>query len=78
MPPSSGEATETRVAAGPAGAHLISGSWKSDKINNVSEDLLTTQYSVDGDTMTPKVCAGQTDTASSSGFREGDIVTTVC
>ena len=75
VPPSSGEATETRVAAGPAGAHLISGSWKSDKINNVSEDLLTTQYSVDGDTITSK-SAGQTYTAKFGGPAvpvQGDI-----
>ena len=74
-PPVTGEATETRVAAAPAGAHAISGSWKTDKINNVSEDALTTTYTLNGDMLTMK-SAGQTYTAKLGGPEvpvQGDI-----
>jgi len=49
--PVTGSYTETRVADAPAGAHAISGSWKLDKYNNVSDEGLTVTYKVDGDTL---------------------------
>ena len=48
-PPVKGSLSETRVAAAPAGAHAISGSWKPDKYNSVSEEGLTVTYKLDGD-----------------------------
>jgi hypothetical protein len=49
--PVTGNYTETRVADAPAGAHAISGSWKLDKYNNISEEGLTVTFKVDGDTV---------------------------
>jgi hypothetical protein len=49
--PVTGNYTETRVAAAPAGAHAISGSWKLDKYNNVSEEGLTVSFKLNGDTL---------------------------
>jgi hypothetical protein len=49
--PVTGNLTETRVADAPAGAHAISGSWKVDKYNNVSDEGLTVTYKLDGDTL---------------------------
>lgn len=42
--PVTGEATETRVASGPAGAHALSGSWRMEKMNSVSDNGLTVTY----------------------------------
>ena len=47
--PVTGSYTETRVADAPAGAHAISGSWKLDKYNNVSDEGLTVTFRTDGD-----------------------------
>jgi len=49
--PVTGEYTETRVADAPAGAHAVSGSWKLDKYNNVSDEGLTVTYKLVGDTL---------------------------
>jgi hypothetical protein len=49
--PVTGNYTETRVADAPAGAHAVSGSWKLDKYNNVSDEGLTVSYRLDGDTL---------------------------
>lgn len=73
--PVTGEFTEMRVADAPAGAHAVSGSWKANKVSNVSEDALTETYSVDGDTVTMK-SAGQSYTAKLGGPEvpmQGDI-----
>jgi hypothetical protein len=48
-PPSTGHVDETRVAAGPAGAHAISGSWKPSKAQNINAETLTTTFNVDND-----------------------------
>lgn len=39
--PTTGKIIFTRVARGPKGAHAISGSWRSSKVENVSEQGLT-------------------------------------
>lgn len=41
--------TETRVAAAPAGAHAISGSWKTAKYDSVSDEGLTWSFDLEGD-----------------------------
>ena len=65
--PVTGNYTETRVAAAPAGAHAISGSWKLDKYNNVSDEGLTVTYKVDGDTLHMSSPAGQSYDAKLDG-----------
>jgi hypothetical protein len=47
--PVTGSYTETRVAEAPAGAHAVSGSWKPDKYNSVSDEGIVTTYKLDGD-----------------------------
>jgi hypothetical protein len=42
--PVTGEATSKRVAAGPAGAHAVSGSWRTEKLSNMSSNGLTVTY----------------------------------
>ena len=50
-PPSKGDYTETRVGPAPAGAHAISGQWKTSKLANFNAEQLTTTYKLDGDTL---------------------------
>jgi hypothetical protein len=74
--PVTGNYTETRVAAAPAGAHAISGSWKLDKYNNVSDEGLTVTYKVDGDTLHMSSPAGQSYDAKLGGGEvpiKGDV-----
>ena len=42
--PVTGEAISTRVDKGPAGSHAISGSWRTQKVNDVSNNGLTNIY----------------------------------
>ncbi|MEO6040700.1 MAG: hypothetical protein ABIP41_02255 [Croceibacterium sp.] len=49
--PVKGSLTETRSADAPGGAHAISGSWKIDKYNNISDEGLTVTFKLNGDTM---------------------------
>jgi hypothetical protein len=42
--PVTGEVTSTRVSPGPAGAHAVSGSWRTAKVNSVSGNGLTVTY----------------------------------
>ena len=42
--PVTGEVTSKRVASGPSGSHALSGSWRQDKVNNVSNNGLTITY----------------------------------
>lgn len=42
--PITGEATSTRVAPGPSGAHVLSGSWRTEKLNNISDNGLTVTF----------------------------------
>ena len=39
-----GEATSKRVAAAPSGAHAVSGSWRTEKLSNISNNGLTVTY----------------------------------
>ena len=66
-PPITGKYTETRVAAGPAGAHAVSGSWKPAKIENVSDEGLTVSFKHDGDTFSMNSPAGQSFIAKLGG-----------
>jgi hypothetical protein len=42
--PVTGEVTSKRVAAGPSGSHALSGSWRTEKVNTVSDNGLTVTY----------------------------------
>jgi len=44
--PITGTYTEKRVAAGPAGAHALSGSWLQDQMNNANDALSLVQYAM--------------------------------
>ena len=75
-PPVKGSLSETRVAAAPAGAHAISGSWKPDKYNSVSEEGLTVTYKLDGDMLHMSSPAGSSYDAKLDGTDapvKGDI-----
>ncbi len=65
--PVTGSLTETRVADAPAGAHAISGSWKLDKYNNVSDEGLTVTYKVDDGTLHMSSPAGTSYDAKLDG-----------
>lgn len=49
--PVTGKGTSTRVAAAPAGAHAVSGSWKANRLDTLSEEALAYSYDVEGDTV---------------------------
>lgn len=49
--PVTGKGTSTRVAAAPAGAHAVSGSWKANGLDSMSDEGLTSSYDVEGDTI---------------------------
>lgn len=42
--PVTGEVTSTRVSKGPGGSHAVSGSWRTDKVNSVSDNGLLVTY----------------------------------
>ncbi len=42
--PVTGEVTSTRVKPGPAGSHALSGSWRTSKVDNISNNGLTVTY----------------------------------
>ena len=42
--PVTGEVISTRVSAGPAGSHVLSGSWRTSKVNTISSNGLTVTY----------------------------------
>ena len=42
--PVTGKATMLRIAAGPAGSHAISGSWRTQKLSGTSENALMVTY----------------------------------
>jgi hypothetical protein len=65
--PVTGKGEATRVAKGPAGANAISGSWRTTKIENLSDNGLMWTYKVNGDELTMIAPTGQTYTAKLNG-----------
>jgi hypothetical protein len=65
--PVTGKSTATRVAAGPAGSHAISGSWRMSKVENISDNALTVTYKADGDSLHMTDPTGQSYTAKLDG-----------
>ena len=62
-----GKGEATRVAKGPAGANMVSGSWRTTKIDNVSDNGLMFTYKVSGDEATMTSPTGQSYTAKLNG-----------
>ena len=66
--PASAKFVNTRVAAGPAGAHPISGSWKQDtKSSSMSADLITFTYLETADGLKMSTPTGQSYEAKFDG-----------
>jgi len=65
--PVTGKGSDTRVGPAPAGSHAISGSWKTAKYDNISDDGLTFSFRLDGDTLNMSSPAGQSYAAKLDG-----------
>jgi hypothetical protein len=77
--PVTGKGEEIRVAKGPAGSHAISGSWRTTKLENMSDNGLMWTYKVSGDELTMTTQTGQSYTAKLNGEQapmKGDPGTT--
>lgn len=78
--PVKGSFVGTRVAPAPAGAHAISGSWKPQKYNSVSDEGLTATFKLDGDTLHMSTPTGQSYDAKLDGSDtpiKGDMAGTI-
>jgi hypothetical protein len=65
--PVMGKGTAVRIAAGLAGAHAVSGSWRTVSYASISDNGLTTTYKVDGNTLTMTTPTGQRYAATMDG-----------
>jgi hypothetical protein len=77
--PVTGKGEATRVAEGPAGSNAISGSWRTAKFENYSENAITLTYKVSGDELTMTNPTGPSYTAKLNGTEapyKGDPGTT--
>jgi hypothetical protein len=66
-PPVTGKGEATRVAKGPAGSHAISGSWRTTRIEGLSDNGTVWSYKVSGDEITMTSPTGQSYTAKLDG-----------
>ena len=77
--PVTGKGEATRVAKGPAGSNAVSGSWRTAKVETLSENAITWTYKVSGDELTMTNPTGQSYTAKLNGTEapyKGDPGTT--
>jgi hypothetical protein len=65
--PVTGRAEIMRVAKGPAGSQAISGSWRTKKVEDISDNGLMFTYKVEGDTLSMSSPTGQSYTAKLDG-----------
>jgi uncharacterized Zn-binding protein involved in type VI secretion len=65
--PVTGKGTMSRVAKSPAGAHAMSGSWRTTSYGSVSDNGLTMTYKVDGDSLNMSSPTGQSYSAKMDG-----------
>lgn len=65
--PVTGNGTMMRVAKGPAGAHAVSGSWRTQSYGNVSDNALTRSYKIEGDMFSMNAPTGESYTAKMDG-----------
>jgi hypothetical protein len=66
-PPVTGKGRSTRVANGPSGSHAVSGSWKMDKIDDISENAIVWTYKINRGKLTMTSPTGQSFTAPLDG-----------
>ncbi len=66
-PPVTGKGEATLVAKGPAGSHATSGSWRTTKIESLSDNATVWTYKVSGDEITMTSPTGQSYTAKLNG-----------
>ena len=66
-PPVTGSGEATRVEKGPEGSNAISGSWRTTKIQGLSDNATVWSYKVTGDEITMTNPTGQTYTAKLNG-----------
>jgi hypothetical protein len=62
-----GSGLSKRVAAAPAGAHAVSGSWRTTKLQNISDNGLTVTFALDGSTLKMSNQLGQSYAAPLDG-----------
>ena len=65
--PVTGKGVVTRVSPGPPGSHAISGSWRTTKMESMSDNGLTFTYKVTGNTLTMTSPVGQSYSAKLDG-----------
>jgi hypothetical protein len=65
--PVKGKGSSTLVMKGPAGSHAVSGSWRQDKMESLSENAIMWTYKVNGNQLTMTNPTGQTYTATFNG-----------
>jgi hypothetical protein len=66
-PPVTGKGEATREAKGPAGSNAISGSWRTTKIESLSDNATVWTYKISGDEITMTNPTGQSYTAKLDG-----------
>jgi hypothetical protein len=66
-PPVTGKGEATRVAKGPAGSDAISGSWRTTKVEGLSDNATVWSYKVSGDEIAMTNPTGQSYTAKLDG-----------
>ncbi|NYF53674.1 hypothetical protein [Tunturiibacter gelidoferens] len=66
-PPVTGKGEATLVVKDPAGSNAISGSWRTTKIEGLSDNATVWTYKVSGDEITMTTLTGQTYTAKLNG-----------
>jgi len=66
-PPVTGTSESTRVSKGVAGSHLVSGSWRTTKVPDLSDNATVWTYKVNGEEITMTTPTGQSYTAKFSG-----------
>jgi len=66
-PPVTGKGEAARVEKGPAGSSVLSGAWRTTKIEGLSDNATLTTYKVSGDQLTMSSPTGQSYTAKLSG-----------
>jgi len=62
-----GKGEATRIAKGPAGSHLLSGSWHTTKLSNISDNGLLFTYALSGSTLKMTNPTGQSYNAPVDG-----------
>jgi hypothetical protein len=65
--PVTGKTETNRVSKGPAGSHAISGSWRTTKFADVSDNALTFTYSTKDDVLSLNTPTGQSYAAKMDG-----------